>query len=274
MEKFGVVYHPLNEGAFSVAQNIEAYLTSRGISTWLCSAWDGAPLKANLPGMDCVITVGGDGTILRTAQAIAPHAIPIIGVNLGKIGFLTEIAPDQAIEKLSVLLDGGGWIDERDMLEVRLVDNKEAKNRQFYILNDIVIARGEIARIINVEASIDGEPLTTYKADGVICATATGSTGYSMATGGPLLHPQSSDYLLVPIMAHLSFNKSLVIPSEAVVKLRVAAIHKAVLSVDGHISLPMCGGDAVEVRHSTVKTCFLRLKPKSFYSKLEQKLKR
>jgi NAD+ kinase len=274
MQKFGVVYHPLNEGAFSVARKIEVFLSSRGLSTWLCSAWEGELLKENLPCMDCAITVGGDGTILRTAQAITPYAIPIIGINLGKIGFLTEIAPDKVIEKLSILLDGGGWVDERDMLEVSLIDNKETENRQFYVLNDIVIARGEIARIINVEASVDGEPLTTYKADGVLCATATGSTGYSMATGGPILHPQSSQYLLAPIMAHMSFNKALVIPSEAVVKLMVAAIHKAVLSVDGHISLPMDGGDTVEVRHSTIKTCFLRIKPRVFYSMLEQKLKR
>ncbi|MDD4874370.1 MAG: NAD(+)/NADH kinase [Dehalococcoidales bacterium] len=275
MEKFGVVYHPLKDGALSIAHKIEAFLNSRGLSPWLCSAWDGEALRVNLLRMDCAITIGGDGTILRTAQAITPHSIPIIGVNLGEIGFLTEIAPNEIIEKLSIILDGGGWIDERAMLEARLIYNREEASLDFYILNDIVIARGEIARIINIEASIDGTPLTMYKADGVIVATATGSTGYSIAAGGPILHPKDSHYLLVPIMAHFSFSKILIIPSESVVELKIAPIHKAVLSIDGHISLPMGEGDTVEIKHSAVKTKFLRIKPgASFYSTLEQKLKR
>ncbi|MDD4923566.1 MAG: NAD(+)/NADH kinase [Dehalococcoidales bacterium] len=274
MKKFGIVYHPLNEGALALAGMIESFLISRGLSVWLCSAWEGDCLKQNLPHMDCAITVGGDGTILRTAQAIVPHAIPIIGVNLGKIGFLTEIAPDTAVEKIARLLDGGGWMDERIMLEAELFDECNSEIRSFNVLNDIVIARGEIARIINVTADIDRELLTTYKSDGVICATATGSTGYSMATGGPILNPQSADYLLSPIMAHMSFDKILVIPVSSVVRLQVAAIHKAVLSVDGHISLPVDGGYSVEVKHSDVRTCFWRLKPKEFYGTLEKKLKR
>jgi NAD+ kinase len=274
MKKFGIVYHPLNEGALSTARQIEAFLVSRGLSAWLCSAWEGDLLKLNLPETDCAIAVGGDGTILRTAQAIVPHAIPIIGVNLGKLGFLTEIAQGDVLEKLSILLDERGWKDERTMLEAKLLVDQRHEVRNFYVLNDIVVARGEIARIINITASIDNELLTTYKSDGVICATATGSTGYSMAAGGPILHPQSPDYLLSPIMPHMSFDKTLIIPPQSTVLLQVSAIHKAVLSIDGHISLPMDGGDMVEIKPSSVKTCFLRLNPRSFYSTLEKKLKR
>ncbi len=274
MKKFGIIYHPLNEGALALANGIESFLQSRDLSAWLCSAWDGDCLRQNLPQMDCAITVGGDGTILRTAQAIIPHAIPIIGVNLGKVGFLTEIAPAAAVEKIATLLDSGGWIDERVMLEAKLFDEYSREIRSFNVLNDVVIARGEIARIINVTANIDGELLTTYKSDGVICATATGSTGYSMATGGPILHPQSADYLLSPITAHISFDKILIIPSGSVVQLQLAAIHKAVLSIDGHISLPVDGGWFIEVRHSDIKTCFWRIERKGFYSTLEKKLKR
>jgi NAD+ kinase len=274
MKNFGIVYHPLNEGALAVAGEIESFLLSRGLSVWLCSAWESDCLKQNLSRMDCVVTVGGDGTILRTAQAVVPHAIPIIGINLGKVGFLTEIAPDAATEKIALLLDGGGWTDERVMLEAKLFDESNNEIRIFNVLNDIVVARGEVARLINITASIDGELLTTYKSDGVICATATGSTGYSMATGGPILHPQSPDYLLSPITAHMSFNKILVIPPESIVRLQLAAIHKAVLSIDGHISLSLDGGWSVEVRHSDIKTRFWRINPKGFYSTLERKLKR
>jgi NAD+ kinase len=274
MKKIGIIYHPLNEGAPEVAGRIEQFLLSHKLSAWLCSAWDGDCLKQNIPQMDCAITIGGDGTILRTAQAIVPLAIPIIGINLGKVGFLTEIDPEVAIEKIALFLDGGGCMDERSMLEAKLFDESNHEIRTYNILNDIVIARGEIARIINVKADIDGVTLTTYKSDGVICATATGSTGYSMAAGGPILHPQSPAYLLSPIVPHLSFDKILVIPPASVVRLQVAAIHKAVLSVDGHISLPLEGGYAIEVRHSDIKTCFWRTNRESFYSTLEKRLKR
>jgi len=137
-----------------------------------------------------------------------------------------------------------------------------------------VVARGEIARIIYIEASIDGAPLATYKADGVIVATATGSTGYSLSAGGPVLHPQAEDFLLVPILPYLSLRHPLVLPAETVVKLRVGTIHKAVLSIDGHISLPLAGGDTIVIKHSPVKTRFLRVSPRaSFYSTLERRLK-
>jgi len=160
------------------------------------------------------------------------------------------------------------------MLEARLFDESNYEMRSFNILNDIVVARGEIARIINIEAAIDGVTLATYKSDGVICATATGSTGYSMAAGGPILHPQSPAYLLTPIVSHLSFDKILVIPPASVVRLQVAAIHRAILSIDGHISLPLEGGDTIEVKHSDIKTCFWRTNPGSFYGTLEKRLKR
>ena len=193
---------------------------------------------------------------------------------MGQLGFLTEISANEAIDKLPALLAGEGWIDERAMLEVELDDCKRQTDKRLFVLNDIVIARGEIARIISVKARINDEPLTTYKADGVIAATATGSTGYSLACGGPILHPQAPQFLLVPIAPHLSPSNALVLPPETIVKLRVSTIHKAVLSIDGHISLPLAGGDGITVKHSKIITRFLRTGPKdSFYATLEQKLK-
>jgi NAD+ kinase len=127
---------------------------------------------------------------------------------------------------------------------------------------------------VHIEAMIDNKQLTTYKADGVITATATGSTGYALACGGPVLHPQTQQFLLVPIVPHLSLDSTLVLPPEVIVKLRVSAIHKAVLSIDGHISLSLASGDSVKIKHSQRKTRFLRSSPTdSFYSMLEQKLK-
>jgi NAD+ kinase len=276
MKKVGIVYHPLNEGAYSLAQKLAGFLDTRGVSRWLCSAWEGEQVRGQVPGTELVLTIGGDGTILRTAQAIVPHSIPITGINLGKLGFLTELDADEALDKLPALIDGKGWIDERVLLEAEFVaiEKEQEPSKLFYALNDAVVARGEIARMIYVEASIDGEPLTTYRADGVIVATATGSTGYSLAAGGPVLYPQADEFLLVPIMPHISLNYSLVLPPECIVRLRINAGQRAALSIDGHICLPLDDGATIKVKHSSVKTNFLRIQPKvSFFSTLEQKLR-
>ena len=274
MKKIGIVYHPLNERALSLAQKVADFLGTCSVSCWLCSAWEGEQLSQQVTDTELILTVGGDGTILRAAQALAQQSIPITGINLGQLGFLTEMAADEAIEKLPSLLAGEGWIDERAMLEIELDNVKGQSGKRFFVLNDVVIARGEIARIIYVETTIDDEPLTTYKADGVIVATATGSTGYALACGGPILHPQAQQFLLVPIVPHLSLDNALVLRSKAIVKLRVGAIHKAVLSIDGHISLPLAGDDSITVKHSRLTTRFLRTGPAdSFYTTLAQKLK-
>ena len=183
---------------------------------------------------------------------------------------MTELSADDAVRKLPALLAGEGWIDERAMLEAEL----SPADRVFYALNDVVVARGAIARVVYVEASIDGEPVTTYKADGVIVATATGSTGYSLAAGGPILHPQAKEFLLLPLLPHLSSAYTLVLPSTAVAKLRIDTAHQATLSIDGHINLPLTSGATITVKHSPHTARFLRIHPEtSFYSSLEQRLK-
>lgn len=274
MKRVGIVYHPLNKDALSQAQELARFLDRRGISSWLCSAWEGEPVREQVAGTDLILTTGGDGTILRVAQAVVPHPIPITGINLGKLGFMTELGADEALERLPALLAGEGWIDERAMLEAELTATGDGPETRLLALNDVVIARGEIARIIDIEASVDGEPLTTYNADGVIVATATGSTGYSLAAGGPILHPQADELLLVPILPHLSLNHTLVLPPTAVVKLKLSTTHKATLSIDGHISFPLASGATITVKHSPSKTRFLRLRPRaSFYSSLERKLR-
>lgn len=273
MKKVGIVYHPLNEGTLALAQKLAGLLDSAGVDNWLCSAWEDKQLCGHIAATELVLTIGGDGTILRSAQAVVPHSIPITGINMGNLGFLTELTPDEAMDKLPALLAGEGWIDERSMLEAEL-NTAGQKQKQFFVLNDAVVARGDITRIIHVRAIIDGQPLTTYKADGVIAATATGSTGYALAAGGPILHPQSEQFLLVPIMPHLSFGNSIVLPPQAEVELQVGTIHKAIFSIDGHISLPLMGGDCITLKHSPVKTRFLRIKPRDcYYTTLEQKLK-
>jgi len=161
------------------------------------------------------------------------------------------------------------------MLEAELSPaGKDEPAGTFYALNDVVVARGAIARMIYVEASIDGQPLTTYKADGMVVATATGSTGYSLAAGGPILHPQSQEFILLPILPHLSSTYPMVLPYASIVKLRITTAHQAILSIDGHIHLPVNNDAMVTVKHSARTARFLRIGPEtSFYSSLEQRLK-
>jgi NAD+ kinase len=273
VKKVGILYHPKVEATQVKARELEGFLGARGVSVWICSAWDREKARAQLSGTDLLLTVGGDGTILRAAQVVIPGTTPITGINLGKLGFMSELDADEALEKLPALLDTGGWIDERAMLQAEMVTSGR-EPQIFHALNDIVVARGEIARVIRVEASIEGQYMTTYKTDGVVVATATGSTGYALAARGPILYPQSGDFLLVPIAPHLSSAYAVVLPETAEVKLRLSTYHQATLSVDGHINLPLSNGDTITVKRSPNKARFWRIRPEnSFYSSLEEKLK-
>ncbi|MBI4180971.1 MAG: NAD(+)/NADH kinase [Chloroflexi bacterium] len=276
MKRVGILYHPMNEAACRLAEKLERVLVARKLSVWRCSAWEGERARAQIKGTDLMLSVGGDGTILRTAQAVVPEPIPITGINLGKLGFMTELSVAEAEAKLSALLAGEGWIDERSLLEAELSPAEEGNEppAMFYALNDVVVARGAVARLISLEVSIDGELFTTYKADGVIVATATGSTAYALAAGGPILHPHSQESLLLPILPHLSLAYPMVLPSTSIVKLLLSTMHTATLSIDGHINRPVSDGATITVKHSSHTIRFLRVHPAvSFYSSLEQRLK-
>jgi len=273
VKKIGILYHPKVEATRTKAGELEAFIKSRGITVWVCSAWDRDDAYTKLDGTDLLLTVGGDGTILRAVQAVIPGTTPITGINLGKLGFMTEFDADEAQGKLPSLIDAGGWIDERTMLQAEVVASGR-ESRIYHALNDIVVARGEIARLIRVEAIVDGQHLTNYKTDGVIVATATGSTGYALAARGPILYPQLRDFLLMPIAPHLSSAYPLVLPEMAEVALHLNTYHAATLSVDGHMNLPLSNGDAIIIKRSPHVARFLRIRPReSFYSSLEDKLK-
>ena len=273
MKKAGIFYHPLVEATHTKAKELQNFLTNRGLSIWLCSTWESETAATELDDTDLVLSVGGDGTILRSAQAIAPRMTPIIGINLGRLGFMTELSADEAVVELPRLLSGEGWTDERAMLQAEFSPDGQ-KTSIRHALNDVVVARGAIARLIRAAASINGKYFAEYKADGIIMATATGSTGYSLAAGGPILHPQAEDFILMPILPHLSPAYPLVLPAGTEVKLSITAPHQATLSIDGHINIPITNGASITVKRSPHRTRFLRIHPKnSFYGSLEQKLK-
>jgi NAD+ kinase len=218
-----------------------------------------------------IITVGGDGTILRAAKAIVPENVPILGINLGKLGFMSEITADEVSTKLTGFINGDGWIEERALLEARVISTGKAS----YALNDVFIGRRSSARLVTIECKIDDQPLTAYRADGIIVASASGSTGYALAAGGPVLHPQSKNIILQPVGAHFSFDKPLVLSSESVIKLKVITNHEAMISMDGQIEWQIDSGELVEVKLSRYTSRFIRFQPENyFYRTLESKLNR
>lgn len=276
MKRVGILYHPLKEATLAFGKKLEAFLSDRGVAVWLSSSWEWEKARTQINDTDLILSVGGDGTILRAAQVVVLTDIPITGINMGRFGFMTELSVDEALEKLPALLAGEGWIDERCLLEAKLSPGGAGAEspQPFYALNDAVVARGAAVRLIHVEVSIDGTRLSTYQADGVIASTATGSTSYALAAGGPILHPQAEEFLLVPISPHLGSVYPMVISPDAAVQLHLTSTNPAVLSIDGHITLPLSAGATVTVRRSSKNVRFLRIHPEtSFYASLEQKLK-
>ncbi len=279
VKRVGVIYHPKIPAAKALSERLSEVLPSMRASAWACSSWDEEDMRTQLQDTDLVISVGGDGTILRVARAVAFQNIPIVGVNLGHLGFMTEFSADDLLEKLPAVLCGEGWIDQRTMLQVDLSSETNGRTdkglpRSFHALNDVLIGRGSVPRIIQVSAAVNGAPLTTYRADGVIISTATGSTGYSLAAGGPILFPQAEEIMVTPVSAHLSLSYALVLPSTAVVEMQVHTYHEAVLSVDGQINLALQDGDRITAKRSQQVARFLRMYPRDFfYSALEQRLR-
>jgi len=266
VKRIGILYHPLREKARDLAEKLEESLSSQGISSWRCSTWDEDEAKPQVMGTELILSIGGDGTILHVARIVTPLSVPILGINLVRLGFITDIDGDEVLSHLPALLKGKGWIEERAMLEAEIAD------KSLHALNDVVL-RSVAVRLVNIEAEIDGTALTTYRADGVIVATATGSTSYSLASGGPILHPQSKEIVLQPISCHLGLSHALVLPPQSIVDLKVAHGEKVILSIDGQVELPLADGQNIRVKLSSHIARFLRIHHSNyFYSSLWQKL--
>lgn len=261
------MYHPELEKAKALVTELEEMLSTREISCWHCSAWDEDEARGQVSGSDLILSIGGDGTILHSARAIIPLSVPLLGINLGQLGFIAELNAAEALSQLPGVINGEGWLDDRAMLEANV------NGKSLHALNDVVL-RSSIARLIHIKAKIDGEELTTYRADGVVVASATGSTGYCLAVGGPILYPQSRQIILTPISCHLGLNRALVLSPQSVVELSITDGGEAALSLDGQVNLPFKEGQTVTVKISPHATRFLRIHPPAyFYSTLWQKLK-
>ncbi len=272
MKYFLFLHHPRLPHSLVLAQEWAAQLEGLGARATIVSAWEDAEIASHIHQIDLAISLGGDGTILRAARACAPSCAPILGVKMGRVGFLSEIEPDQF--NAQSLIDGSYWIEERMMLRAEF--SRDGKLLGHYeALNDIVVGRSTQARVIRLATFIDGDYLTTFVADSAIVATATGSTAYVFAAGGPILAPTVRTLVLVPVASFLSQIRSLVLPEGSQILFRLEAEHGGVLTVDGQVNVPMKDGDEIMVAASEYMSRFARLRPLTyFYKSLVDRLER
>jgi NAD+ kinase len=255
---------------------------------WVRSASDVDPTVSDAKDTDLIITVGGDGTIIRAARLAVLYAIPILGINMGRLGFMTELEANEALDKVPVYMEGTIRVEERCMLQAAILPQNGQDRHEhshvlngkgqddpggYHALNDAVVGRGAMSRVVNISAFIDGAYLTDFRADAVMVSTATGSTGYNLSVGGPILSPQASEIILKAVAPHVGMAPALVLPSSSVVDLAVETDHQVMLSVDGYIDLELAPGDSVRVQRSPHKALFLRAHPYTqFYATLTRRL--
>lgn len=278
MTTVGIAYNDLIPEALDLAHAIVGEL-NLGANSWILRAEDAADLSERAQDTDLVITIGGDGTILRVNRAVAPMGIPLLGINMGRLGFMTELTVPGVMEQLPRYLNGDVRVSEHSMLMAvvhkRPSDEDEAPETRgpYHALNDVVLSRSRVSRVITVRAVIDGADVSTFRADGVILATATGSTGYSFAAGGPIIDPLSDDLVLTPLASHVGLTTPLVLSPTSSVDFHLEGSQEATISVDGFENHPMDPGDWVSVTPSPYRARFLRAnEPNYFWATLTRRL--
>jgi NAD+ kinase len=229
--------------------------------------------RADLPGqVDVIVVLGGDGTLLSVARAVGDLGVPILGVNLGGLGFLTATPLEEMMPALEAFLEGRMVVEERMMLGAR-VRRAGASDREFFALNDVVIMKSAMSRIIDLSVSVDGQLATAYRADGLIISTPTGSTAYSLSAGGPILFPTMDALVLTPIASHTLTNRPIVLPGTQRIEVTLLTNQEVMLTLDGQVGFGLRERDSVEVAQAAPRIRLVRFPHKHFFSVLRTKLK-
>jgi NAD+ kinase len=280
VKKVGIFSKPNSRPARELVPALLQWLRQRGIEARLDNetalyAGNNAGLdRTDVPdGCDLAVVLGGDGTLLSAARAVGNRAIPLLAVNLGGLGFLTSIPMEDLFPELERALTGSQEVMRRRMLRVSLIREGRAV-AEYQALNDVVIAKSAIARIVDLEAWAGDSFICEYKADGLIISTPTGSTAYSLSAGGPIVYPTVNAICLTPICPHMLTNRPLIVPSEMSIRIvSKARDEDAYLTVDGQVGSPLEGGDAVECSIADFDVLLIRTPDKTFFDVLRQKLK-
>ena len=248
VRRLGFAFNPTSDAAVQLLQRALGWCTTREVDAWSEPASDVEALRRELSKTSALVVLGGDGTFLRAARAVAEVDVPLLGVNLGKVGFLSKVEADGFEPVLEEIVAGAFSVDERMTLRGLILPAGGTKgSREVFALNDIVVARGALARVVRLDVAIGPSHLATFIADGLIVASPTGSTGYSFSAGGPILDPVSRNLVVTPIAGYLSAIRSVVVSPLQTVRTRVVDANEALLSVDGYDDIPLNVGDVVEV---------------------------
>ena len=274
------IYAKINHSeAPKLAQDICSRLQQRGID-FLLEPWLGKALgseavagQEEIPQqVDLIIVLGGDGTLISVARQVNGLQVPILGVNLGSLGFLTEVTRQELPAMLEAVLAGKYEVSDRMMLDVEILRRGKSVATHT-LLNDVVINKGTLARIIDMETWVDGDYLTTFKADGLIISTPTGSTGYNLAAGGPIIYPGINSLVITPICPHMLTNRPLIVSSSSTIAIDVSFADDVVyFTGDGQIGANLEAGDRVEVRQSVARTQLVKSPTRDYFEILRTKL--
>ncbi|MBI3827778.1 MAG: NAD(+)/NADH kinase [Candidatus Rokubacteria bacterium] len=281
MTRIGIVAKPDAPQARAEVQRLVEWLARRGVSVVVeKETADLIPhlevttvRRADLPAQsELLVVLGGDGTLISVARSVGDLGIPILGVNLGSLGFLTATTLDEMLPALEGCLEGRMVIEERMMLATRVIRNGQGVCDAL-ALNDAVIMKSAMSRIINLAVSVEGQFATAYRADGLIISTPTGSTAYTLSAGGPILLPTMDAIVLTPICSHTLTNRPIVLPGTSRVEVTVRTSQEVMLSVDGQVGFGLGDQDTIEVNRAASRIRLVRFPQKHFFSVLRAKLK-
>lgn len=269
----GIVVNRNKEGALSLLEGLKKWFSSKNIAVYDTIQ---APLESFLPKIGLVVCLGGDGTLLAAAGKMRRDSVPILGVNLGKLGFLTEVKQEEVYEELDHFCSGRSSIEERLTLLCRAVHKNPALCREFIALNDVVVSREGLTRMLHLSVRVGEEKLTRFSGDGVIVATPTGSTAYSLSAGGAIVHPSLSAMVITPICPHASSLRPMVVSSEEVISVFIDSGRpdmKALLTIDGQGDLEIDAGYSIQVTRSTIPVRLVTSSRRSYIATLRENFK-
>jgi NAD+ kinase len=280
MKHIGIVAKRNRPAALALARRLVTWLRRRRktvlVETEVASILrlsDGVSKQEMMERADLVVVLGGDGTLLSVARHSGSRRVPVLGVNLGGLGFLTDVRPEEAFQALERVLAGHYRLERRSMLETAVVRGGKVL-RRFQALNDVVINKGALARILDLQTSVDGVALCTYKADGLILSTPTGSTAYSLSAGGAIVEPSVGVLLISPICPHTLTQRPIVLPERARVRVAVCSPDEDVaLTIDGQEGMKLATDDVVTVRPAKHRVHLVRSPTHSFFELLRTKLR-
>jgi len=275
VKRIGIYVKKNRPEALEVLRDLALWLSSRGIEVFaeegIAEEIKGLPPEGFRNELDLVVVLGGDGTMLAASRMLAGSRVPILGVNLGGLGFLTALSREELFLVMERILRGEFEIERRILLRVKV---ESLPGREFTVLNDVVINKGALARIITITAKVDGTYLTTFRGDGLIVSTPTGSTAYCLAAGGPIVHPSLPAIVIVPICPHTLTNRPLLVPEESVISLFHTSKEEDVyLTLDGQAGFRLPQGVTVEVSKAPGEVRLVKCPFRSYFDLLRTKLK-